>query len=329
MKFVSLAALGSIALSAAFVTPVSTATAAENTPCGKITLAEMNWPSAQVITRVSKFFIEQGYGCTVQVVPSATVTATKSLAEVGEPDIVPELWLNGALALNKLLDEGTVVELNRVLSDGGIEGWYVPNYIVEKHPEITTIAGLKANPEVVGGVFNQCPEGWACRVSSQSLIEALEIKEAGFKIFSHGSGETLATSIASAFEEKKPWFGYYWSPTPVLGKYPMTRIDIGPVDLDVHNCNADATCERVGISQFPPSPVATIATKSFVAREPEVAELMRKVAFTNAQMNEVLAWKKDNSASGDEAAVYFIQNYKDVWVDWLSDDAKKKLANLL
>ena len=50
------------------------------------------------------------------------------------------------------------------------------------------------------------------------------------------------------------------------------------------------------------------------------------MSFTNAQMGEVLAWRLDNNASYDEAAVYFLTTYKDVWADWLNDDAKDKLA---
>jgi glycine betaine/proline transport system substrate-binding protein len=56
---------------------------------------------------------------------------------------------------------------------------------------------------------------------------------------------------------------------------------------------------------------------------------MKNVSFTNKQMGEVLAWKEDNRASADEAAVYFIQNYKDIWSKWLNDDAKTKLSALL
>ncbi|MEO1649379.1 MAG: ABC transporter substrate-binding protein [Pseudomonadota bacterium] len=304
-------------------------TAAQAADCGDVTITEMNWPSAQVVTAVSKFLMEQGYGCKVTKVPSATVTAAKSLSETGKPDIATELWLNGAAAVKNVMKEGKVVELNRVLSDGGIEGWYVPNYMVEKHPEITDIEAIKKNPALVGKMFNQCPEGWGCRISSKSLIEALKMEEAGVKTFQHGSGETLATSIAAAFADKKPWFGYYWEPTAILGKFPMTRVNIGPVDEKIHACNSDEKCEEVGISQYPPSPVATVVTKAFMEREPAVVELMKKVEFTNEQMGKVLAWKKDNKASGDEAAVYFLQNFKDVWSQWINDDAKQKLAALL
>ena len=59
------------------------------------------------------------------------------------------------------------------------------------------------------------------------------------------------------------------------------------------------------------------------------SELLSNVSFTNAQMGEVLAWRLDNNASYDEAAVYFLTNYKDVWAGWLNDDASAKLAAIL
>jgi glycine betaine/proline transport system substrate-binding protein len=62
--------------------------------CGEVSITEMNWASAQVVTAVSAFLMEQGYGCDVTVVPSDTVPAVTSVAENGEPDIVTELWLN-------------------------------------------------------------------------------------------------------------------------------------------------------------------------------------------------------------------------------------------
>lgn len=297
--------------------------------CGDVSISEMNWASAAVVTAVSKFLLEQGYGCKVKKVPSSTVPVVTSLAENGSPDIATELWLNGAPAIPKLMKEGKVKGLTKVLSDGGVEGWYIPAYLAEKHPELKTIEGLLKNPQLVGARFHQCPSGWGCQIANASLAKAFELEKNGIEVFQHGSGETLATSIASAYGEKKPWFGYYWEPTAVLGKFPMVRIDLGPVDEKIHACNADKDCNEVGKSQYPPSPVATVVTTDFIKRAPAAAKLMENVAFTNKQMGEVLAWKKDNRASADEAAVHFIQNYKDVWTKWIDADAKKKLAGLL
>jgi glycine betaine/proline transport system substrate-binding protein len=304
--------------------------------CGNVTLSEMNWASSQVVTAVAKFIMENGYGCKVKTVPSSTVPVVASLAENGSPDIATELWLNGAQALPGLIKSGKVVELNRVLSDGGVEGWYIPQYLAEKHPELKTIDGILKNPKLIGGRFHQCPSGWGCQIANANITKAFEIEKAGIEVFQHGSGETLATSIASAYADKKPWFGYYWAPTAVLGKFPMVRVDLGPADPEKHACNADKEWEKKEEckggpfkSQFTPSPVATVVTTAFAKREPAVAEMLKKLSFTNAQMGKVLAWKKDKKASSDDAAAHFLGNYKDVWGAWLDDGAKKKLAALL
>lgn len=295
--------------------------------CGKVSITEMNWASSQIITEVSKFLMEQGYGCTVEKVPSATTTAVASLAENGEPDIVTELWLNSTGDVYaKLEAEGKVTRLADVFSPGGVEGWWVPAYMVEAHPELVTIEGVMANPDLVGGRFNNCPDGWGCRIVNDNLVKALGMEAAGFEIFDHGSGETLATSIAAAYENKEPWFGYYWGPTAVLGKYPMVKVSLGPVDADIHTANQNAENDNPGISDFPPAPVLTVATADLAQRNPEIAELMGKVSFDVDLLSSLLAWKDDNSASAEEAAVHFLTTQSDVWSGWVNDDAREKLA---
>ena len=178
----------------------------------------MNWASSQIITEVSKFLMEQGYGCTVEKVPSATTTSMASLAENGEPDIVTELWLNSTGDVYaKLEEEGKVARMADVFDPGGVEGWWIPDYLAQAHPELSTIEGVLANPDLVGGRFNSCPDGWGCRIVNDNLITALGMRDS-MEVFDHGSGETLATSIAAAYENQEPWFGYYWGPTAVLGK---------------------------------------------------------------------------------------------------------------
>jgi glycine betaine/proline transport system substrate-binding protein len=297
--------------------------------CGEVTITEMNWASSQVVTAVAKFIMEQGYGCKVVTVPSATIPAVTSMAETNKPDIATEVWVNSAAAYPGLVEAGKVRTLTKVLSDGGEEGWWVPKYLVDKHPELKTIAGVLANPKVVGGRFHNCPVGWGCRIANDNLKVAFALESNGIEVFDHGSGETLATSIGSAFSDKKPWFGYYWAPTAILGKYPMVKVDMGPYDAAIHKCNQNKECATPRKSSYPSAPVVTAITTTFAAKNPQIAELMSKVAFTNAQMGQILAWKKDNKASADEAAAYFMTNNKKVWGAWLSDGARDKLAPLL
>ena len=297
--------------------------------CGEVSITEMNWDSAAVVTAVSKFLMEQGYGCTVTTVPSSTLPALTSIAETGEPDIATEMWINTAPEYDEIEAEGRIETLADVLSDGGIEAFWVPRYLVDEHPELATMDGILANPELVGGRFHNCPDGWACRVVNDNLAKAWDFEGHGMEVFDHGSGETLTTSVAAANENEEPWFGYYFAPTSVLGKYDMVMVDMGPHVEEAHDCNSKPDCASPGKSAYPSSRVVTGATADFAEREPEVMELMSHVSFTNDQMNEVLAWQEDNAASPDEAAVHFLTSYKDVWGGWLDDAAREKLAPLL
>ena len=297
--------------------------------CGEVTITQMDWASANVVTAVSKFLMEQGYGCKVTTVPSSTPTALTSVAETGVPDILTELWVNTAPAYEELVKAGKLVELTDVLSDGGVEGLWVPKYVVDAHPEAATLEGILANPDWVGGRFDNCPDGWACRTVDDNMNKVIDFEGKGITVFNHGSGETLATALAAAYADKKPWFGFYWSPTAILGKYPMVQVDLGGYKPEVHACNSDPACTTPGISNYPRAAVKTAATTSFRDREPAIADLMSKVTFTNDQMNGVLAWMEDQNASAEEGAVHFLMENKDIWSTWIDDAARARLAAVL
>ena len=118
--------------------------------CGEVSITEMNWASASVVTNVATFIMEQGYGCDVSIVPSDTVPAITSVAENGEPDIVTELWVNATgNVYEQLKEEGRVEELGAVLDPGGIDAWWIPDYLAEDiilHDGATARIG----PEAVG-----------------------------------------------------------------------------------------------------------------------------------------------------------------------------------
>ncbi len=304
-------------------------TTAQANECGEVSIMQGDWGSAQIVTAVAKFLMEEGYGCDVTAMPLSSIPALASVSETGEPDILTEIWTNGAPAYEGLVESGKIIPVTEVLSDGGVEGFFVPNYLLEKHPQLATIEGIAANPDLVGNRFHNCPEGWTCLNVSTNLLKAGGLIDAGIENFVHGSGETLAASIAAAHENKEPWFGFYWAPTSVLGKYPMTLVDMGSHDPEKHACNITAECATPAMSAFPRSVVVTVLSREFMAENTDVSNLMTNLSFTNAQMGETLAWVEDNKASYEEGAVHFLTTYKDVWGVWLNDAARGKLSALL
>lgn len=298
--------------------------------CGDVSIAQMNWAAAEVTTEIAKFMLEQGYGCNVALVKSDTIPAITSVAENGEPDIVTNLWPNSAgEAFTKLKDEGKLVVVNNVLEPGGIEGWWIPTKLAEEYPELTTIEGVMANPELVGGQFNNCPDGWGCRVVSDNLVRALKLEDSGIKVFNHGSGETLASSMGSAVTGDKPWFGYYWGPTVPMGKYDMTRVKLGEYDAEKFAPLQNPDAADPQVSDFPAAPVLTAVTNAFNESHPAVVEFLSKMEFQTDTMSGLLAWQDENSATGEEVAVHFITENADAWQAWLSDEAKEKLSAIV
>jgi glycine betaine/proline transport system substrate-binding protein len=318
-------------LSAALAAVIAPGAAMAQDDCGDVSITEMTFASAIITTEISTFLMEQGYGCTVTRVPSDTIPALTSLAENDEPDIVTELWVNSAgKAYDKLKAEGVIEDMAQVLDPGGIEAWWIPTYLADEHPELKTIQGILDNPELVGNRFNNCPDGgWVCNIINHNIARAYGVEEAGIKIFDHGSGQTLAASLAAAYEAKEPWFGYYWEPTAIMGRFDMTMVDIGEADAELHESNLDPDFGNPQKTAYPPSLVYTVATTSFTEREPEVAKLISNISFSTDEMSSLLAWQGENNASTEDAAVYFLQNNKDKWADWLNENARQRLSKLL
>ncbi|MDO7658557.1 MAG: ABC transporter substrate-binding protein, partial [Paracoccaceae bacterium] len=90
------------------------ATSALAADCGKITMAEMNWASAELMANVDKIIMETGLGCTVELVPGATTTTFASMNEKGQPDVAGELWTNAvAVPLAAAEAEGRLHKVNQ------------------------------------------------------------------------------------------------------------------------------------------------------------------------------------------------------------------------
>lgn len=307
--------------------------------CGKVTVADMNWSSATLVANVDAFILRHGYGCDSEIVTGDTMPTGTSMVEKGDPDIAPEFWVsNFKESLAKGVAEKRLRIAGDALSDGGEEGFWVPEYLVQKDPSLGTLAGIKANAQMFKhpedpdrSAFMTCPAGWGCQISNGNLYKALKLEDAGFDLVDPGSGAALAGSIAKSYERGEPWFGYYWAPTAVLGKYKMVKVDFGSgVDADhFSNCISQETCENPKPTMYPPSRVVSLTVEDFATRAPAAYAYIAKRSYTNALMNELLAWVEDNQADGDVAMEHFLKNYESTWTKWVPADAVAKIKKAL
>ncbi|MGV1751437.1 ABC transporter substrate-binding protein [Agrobacterium sp. CG674] len=311
----------------------STANAAET--CGNISIAEMNWASAGVAAYVDKFIMENGYDCTVDIVTGDTTPTFTSMNEKGQPDMAPEMWVNTLGApYEEAVKSGNLIQDVKILSEGGVEGWWIPKYLADAHPDIKTVEDALKHPELFpapedaskGAVFG-CPPGWGCQPTTANLFKARKADEKGFTLVDTGSGAGLDGSISNAYEKKAGWLGYYWAPTAIMGKYDMVKLDDGvPLDREAYDtCIVKADCADPKPNAYPIADVYTVVTKAFAEKAGPSAEYVKKRAWDNGTLAKVLAWMDENQGTNEDGAAYFLENHEDIWTKWVSPEVAEKI----
>jgi glycine betaine/proline transport system substrate-binding protein len=307
--------------------------------CGDVSIAEMNWASAGVAAQVDKIILEKGYGCNVTLVTGDTMPTFTSMNEKGQPDVAPELWVNAVRTpLDAAVSEGRLTIAAEILADGAVEGWWIPKFLADAHPDIKTVQDALKHPELFPapedpsrGAVSNCPSGWNCQVSTANLYRALGAKDKGFDLVDTGSAAGLDGSIANAFAKKTGWLGYYWAPTAILGKYEMAKLSFGvPHDkADWDACTAVPDCPNPKVNSYPTSQAYTVITKQFSEKAGVALDYVKARKWGNAMVNSILAWQDANQGTNEDAARYFLKNNPDVWTPWVSPEAATKVKAAL
>ncbi|MGE0149007.1 MAG: ABC transporter substrate-binding protein [Parvibaculaceae bacterium] len=303
--------------------------------CGDVTIASMNWQSAEVLASIDKIILKTGYGCNAETVAGDTVPTLTSMVEKGEPDIAPEGWVDLQPELvNRGIADKKIVSAGPALSDGAVQGWFIPKYVADAHPDIKTIPDALKHPELFpapedkskGAVFNG-PQGWGGTLVTAQLFKAYEGKKNGFVLVDTGSAAGLDGSLAKAYERKEGWLGYYWAPTSILGKYAMVKLDYGvPYDAaEWKRCNTVADCPDPKPNEWPKDHVDTLVTTEFAERAGPAMDYLKNRNWTNDVVNALAAWMTDNQATGEEGAKHFLATSEDVWTKWVPADVAEKV----
>jgi glycine betaine/proline transport system substrate-binding protein len=313
--------------------------AAHAAACGKVTVANMNWQSAEVLAQIDAVILAKGYGCEVELVPGDTMPTLTSMMEKGDPDVAPEAWVNAVREpLDQAVAQGKLHYAAKSLTDGGIEGWWIPKYVADAHPEIKTIDDALDHPELFpapeakgkGAVYN-CPSGWNCQITTGNAFKAWDAARKGFVLVDTGSAAGLDGSIAKAFERKEGWLGYYWAPTSILGKYELVKLDAGvPHDEKAWQaCNAKLDCEHPVKSDWARAEVYTVVTDRFKQAGGPAYDYLARRGWDNETVNGLLAWMSDNQASGEDGARHFLKEQPAVWEAWVTPEVAEKVKAAL
>ena len=222
--------------------------------------------------------------------------------------------LKGGIPNNKVVAIGEPIK-------GATEGWYVPRYVIEgdskrnlpaKAPNLSKIADLAAysavfkdQEEPSKGRFYNCPAGWTCELENTKKLARHNLNESLVN-FHPGTGAALDAAIASSYKRREPILTYYWSPTAMLGKFDMVKLEEAPGDE--HPIKI-----QIGVS------------KVFHDMDPTLMQVFSKVNIPIDLLNKNLATMADERISADKLAIRFLQENPLVWQQWVNSETAAKI----
>ena len=156
-------------------------------------------------------------------------------------------------------------------------------------------------------------------------------KKKGWVLIDPGSAAGLDGTISKAADSGSPWFGYYWNPTSMVGKYDLQPVDFGVPYGGDENWNGcivkpEQECANPKQSAWIESEVNSLVTANFAKTGgKDVLKYVEKRTYPGPVMNGMLVYMADNQAKGSDAAIEFLKQHEAVWGKWVSAGAKKKI----
>ena len=309
-----------------------------------IVMAESDWDSILVHNAIARYILEEGFGCTTTSIPGSTVPTQQGMIR-GDIDLIMEVWTDNLPDFTaEAIEDGEVVDLGVNFGDGQ-QGFFVPRYVIEGDPErgIEPIAPDLESVEQMGqyaehfrdpeqpdqGRFFNCIIGWVCEEINTAKLEAYGIADS-FTNFRPGTGAALATSIERAYLQGEPWFGYYWGPTWVLGKFDMVMLDEPQHTEECWDHLMNNLDDPEQACAYPASVVHIMANADFAEGvPPAVIEFLRSYETTSQQVSDLLSFMQENDSMPREAAMHFLETETDTWTSWLPDEVAERVMESL
>ncbi len=301
----------------------------------KLVMSDLGWDSAQVHNRIAGFIIENGYGYEVELIPGDTIPMFAGLLR-GDVDITMEIWVdNQQPAFDEAIAAGKIVDLGPNFPDSW-QGWLVPTYVIKGDPargiepmapDLKSVSDLpkyaklfKDVEDPSKGRFYSCIAGWECEKINEKKFAAYGLNDT-YNIFLPGSGAALVASLAGDYKKGKPWFGYYWAPTWVLGTYDMTPLEEPAYDKAIFESTANCA--------FPAVSVNIAVNSGMTKKAPEVVEFLKKYETTQAITNKFLGYMEENKVDTQKAAEWFLKEYEALWTQWVPADVAAKVKKAM
>lgn len=279
-----------------------------------ITLAVNPWNGSAVNVAVAEQLLESELGYTVEIV-EIDENAQWAAINTGDIDASLEVWPSGhAQNVADFIDnpDGNVLSAGSLGPVGKI-GWYIPTYMVDRHPELATWEGF-ADPELAAlfataetGDLGQFLGGDPSFVQfDEAIIANLGLP---LQVVFAGSEEAILASLDAAYNREEPILIYLWTPHSAHNAYDLTEVALP----DYSDACAETAPDGVDCD-YPADELFKIVSADLGG---DAASFLNAMTYDTADQVEMLASVETEGLSVEDAAAAWIENHPDTWADWL------------
>jgi glycine betaine/proline transport system substrate-binding protein len=230
----------------------------------------------------------------------------------GKVDVIVENW--GHNPLKKEFIENKKVALSAGLTGNkGVIGWYVPEWMVKKYPDIVNYRNLNKYSTlfrtVKSGNAGQVLDGDPSFVTQDEAV----VKNLGlnYKVVYSGSEDALIRAAELATKHRTPLLMYFYEP-----QWLFTKVKLVKVNLPAYAVGCDDNAAKVACD-YPPYLLDKIVSKKFAETGGKAYELVRNFSWTNDNQNAVASDMVNRKMTADQAAKRWVEENKIVWKDWI------------
>src|SRR5215204_3625915 len=276
--------------------------------CGKVTLNEQAWAGSTANTYIAKAVLEDKLGCQVEITKIAEIPVFQAMAD-GKVDAVLEDWQHTD-EYKKYIDQaGTVVQGGPLGVEGHI-GWFIPQFVMDDHPEFKTWEGLKGEEDVFNNEFLGGDPSYVQK--DKELIKALGLD---LKHVTAGAEPAQVARWSQAYKQKKPVLFYWYTPQYLNQEYDLAEVKLPPRTDANKDCKDDAK-EGGDPEQYKCEYDVTIINKLFSKKFADGGSpaypVLKRMKLTNEDQEQVA-----KAIAGDK------EDPDDAGADWVKDNGDK------
>jgi glycine betaine/proline transport system substrate-binding protein len=273
------------------------------------------WTASALNAEIAKQLIENELGYPVEVVAIDENAMFTGLSD-GSLDVALELWPSGVTPDEQaFIDDGTVVNIGELGAIGKI-GWFVPQYVIDEHPDLATWEGF-ADP-ANAALFATAETGDLGRFlgtdPSYSQYDEAIIANLGlpFKVVFSGSEPATVAELDARVAANEPIVMYWWTPTAAVAKYNLVNVALPEYSEECYADTAAIDCD------YPEDVLVKVASSQLADKAPDVQAFLEKFTITTDDQLSMLPLVEIDGEDASDVAAQWITDHEDVWSAWLS-----------